>query len=217
MLTICFKAVLAKSTRTCGLHVWAPTFYGPIQPMVHMEKTAWDLFRSYSLSQIQTVQPNIQQSVLNRSNYEVHVIIKISPLVQWGPTWNILMFHQRTDAANVLYGINRAWAFRIFFTFLNPTSTAQDKKSVVNRRNCEVSMCGQRTNTTDESDGKSSARDFYIFFTFPNLTITAQDTVVPPPAHIQLIWPLFVLCLCNCAHARIWCHKYNIYSPYNIY
>ena len=45
-----------------------------------------------------------------------------------------------------------------------------------------------------------------------NPTSTAQDTVVPPPDQLQLGLPLFVPYLCNCVHARIWCHKNITYT-----
>ena len=36
-----------------------------------------------------------------------------------------------------------------------------------------------------------------------NTISTAQDKVVPPTDQLQLSLPIFVFCLCNCAHVRI--------------
>ena len=126
MITRCVNGVLVKSTSTHGVHICSPLVKRPIWPMVQTEIIVREIFRSSSFSQIQPVKPNMQKSVLRRRNCEVHAIIKIPPVVQWGSTWNILLCRQRTDTTYGLDGKDRARAFQIFFTLPNPTSTVQD-------------------------------------------------------------------------------------------
>ena len=69
------------------LYVRSPVVDGPIQLIVLTERTAQDIFKYSSLSKIQPVQLKIQQPIVNRSNYGVHVIGKVPPLVQLDSTY----------------------------------------------------------------------------------------------------------------------------------
>ena len=165
------------------VHFWDPLVDGPIRLMVQIEIIARDIFRSSSLYQIQPVQPNIQQSVVNISNSDLHVIIKVSPLVQWSLTWNIcvinvpilLMVQMEINARELSRSssLSQIWLVQ-----------PKIQQSVVHRSNCEVhfiinvsplvqlgstcniSLCCWHSNTASVSDsnnrlnGKSRARAY---------------------------------------------------------
>ena len=130
----CFRYVPDNEIRGDILGWTTSLVEGQIILLVQMERKTRDIFRYYSLYQIQPVKLRIQQSVLNRGNWEVNVIIKVSPLVQWVPNWNIFLCHQRTNTSDGSDGKNHAIYFQVFFNLPNPTSTSQDTTIIIKQR-----------------------------------------------------------------------------------